>query len=646
MKAITRYIFILSLIVVAGCARMGTPDGGWYDETPPRVIGTSPADGSTNVKDRRFVIRFNEYIQLDNPTEHVVVSPYQEEAPDIRNLGKHLVIKLNDSLKANTTYTIDFSKAITDLNEDNPLGNYTYTFSTGDVIDSLEVSGYVLDAETLQPVKGILCGMYSNPTDTCFQTCGLERIGKSTDSGRFTVRGLSQQTYSIYALQDMEGDCMYTQPSEKLAFTDKYITPTIATAERQDTVWRDTLHIESISQQSYTRYLPDDIVLLAFTAEQTDRYLIKAERKEADRFKLFFSYGNMEEVKVRGLNFDATNRLLLESTLKKDTLTYWLRDTMLVNQDSLEVELTYLATDSTGVLQNQTDTLLLLPKVPYAKRQKETQKKVAEWEKQQERKKKRGEPYDSIYPATPLPIQMQSKNQMAPDENVILTFNAPLETVKHSGIHLYSKIDTLWYDARFRFEEDVARPRTYIIKAEWRPNIEYSLEIDSATLVDIYGKANSKYKQGIKVKSDDEFGTLLVSVTTEPGANYICQLLDNKPSVKKEVKVVNGQAEFFYIIPGTYYLKLIKDDNDNGKWDTGNYEKRLQPEEVYFYNQPVDCKAKWDVNLTWNPKALPLFKQLPSALRKDETTKKEKKLNRNQERARKLGVTYTPPKNY
>lgn len=646
MKLTLKLTLACTLIVLTSCARMGEPDGGWYDETPPRVISTSPADGSTNISGHKITIRFSENIKLDNPTEHVVVSPFQVEQPEIRNLGNRIIVNLKDTLKPNTTYTIDFSEAITDLNEDNPLGNYTYTFSTGDTIDSLQISGYVLDAETLTPVEGIFCGLYSNPTDTCFQTRGLERIGKTSDTGHFTVRGLAPQTYSIFALQDTDGDYMYTQKAEKLAFTPQQFTPTTILGERQDTIWRDSLHIESISRKAYTRFLPDDIVLLAFTAELTDRYLIKSERKEADRFRLIFSYGSNEEVKLRGLNFDHKDRLLLEPSIKKDTLTYWLKDTTLVNQDSLEVEITYSATDTMGILQSQTDTLLLLPKMAYAKRQKELQKKIDEWEKKQAKKRKRGEPYDSIYPIQPLTFQMLSKNQMAPDENVVITFPTPLQTINNDALHLYSKIDTLWYDSRFRLEADSLCHRTYLVKAEWRPDIEYSLEIDSAAFIDIYGKANDKFKQGIKVKSNDAFGTLLVSIATEPDANYICQLLDNKPTVKKEVKVMNGQAEFFYIEPGTYYLKLIKDDNGNGKWDTGDYDQRLQPEEVYFYEKAIECKAKWDVTLNWNPKALPLFQQLPSALKKESKNKKEKKVNRNDERAKKYGTTYSPPSYY
>ena len=136
------YILTLTLVVLSGCARMGQPDGGWYDETPPRVVGAMPADMATGVDSRHITIYFDEFIKIDNPTENVVVSPPQLEVPEIKGAGKRIIVQLNDSLQPNTTYTIDFSDAISDNNEGNPMGNYTFSFSTGKNIDTLQVSGY------------------------------------------------------------------------------------------------------------------------------------------------------------------------------------------------------------------------------------------------------------------------------------------------------------------------------------------------------------------------------------------------------------------------------------------------------------------------------------------------------------------------
>ena len=271
---------ILCLTAIS-CARMGQPDGGWYDETPPRVISASPAERSVQVKSKKIYINFNEYIKIENATENVVVSPTQLEEPEIKSQGKRIVVELKDSLKPNTTYTVDFSDAITDNNEGNPLGNYTYTFSTGEVIDTMEVSGYVLESENLEPVKGIHVGLYANLSDSVFKKEALLRVSKTDSRGRFVIKGVAPGKYRVYALQDADGNFFYSQKSEKIAFQHDIIVPSSKPDIRQDTVWRDSLHIDSIARVPYTHFLPDDIMLRAFTATLTDRYLVKNDRREA-----------------------------------------------------------------------------------------------------------------------------------------------------------------------------------------------------------------------------------------------------------------------------------------------------------------------------------------------------------------------------
>ena len=218
-------LMLLAAFLLGSCARMGQPDGGWYDETPPRILGAAPADKGTNVKNRKISIFFDEFIQIENATEKVVVSPPQLETPEIVASGKRIKIELLDSLKPNTTYTIDFSDAITDNNEDNPLGNYTYSFSTGDAIDTLEVSGKVLQAKDLEPVKGILVGLYSDLSDTAFTTKPMLRVSRTDGSGRFVIKGVAPGTYRVYALQDADGNYLFNQKSEMLAFSQEKIVP-------------------------------------------------------------------------------------------------------------------------------------------------------------------------------------------------------------------------------------------------------------------------------------------------------------------------------------------------------------------------------------------------------------------------------------
>ena len=636
---------------------MGNPDGGWYDETPPRVIGATPADRATNVTSQKVRIFFDEFIKIENPTEKVIVSPPQLEMPEIKATGKRIEVELKDTLKPNVTYTIDFSDAITDNNEGNPLGNYTYSFSTGDEIDTMEVSGYVLDAENLEPIKGIQVGLYpSDAPDSLFRTQALLRISRTDSRGYFVIKGIAPGSYRAFALQDADGDYLFSQKSEKIGFSRDVFTPSSKPDTRYDTIWQDTLHIERIVPIPYIHYMPDDIVLRAFTERQTDRMLIKTERKEPDRLAFYFTYGHDEVPVLRGLNFNSDGAFLVDrawnenaapakassskgsdqTALNADTITYWLRDTTLINQDTLLVEAQYYITDTLGQLVNYTDTLSMVAKVPYAKRQKQQQKIYDDWKKQQDKLKKRGEPYDSIMPIEPMKLTFEVPGQLDPDKNITLRSTFPFLKVDTTMIHLYTKIDTTWYQARY--ELTPVNSLTMRLRGEWRPNQEYSLEVDSAAITDLYGAANKKYKQGFKVKGYDAYGTLLVTLTGMKGQHVVAELLNGSDAVVKQATTDNGNAEFFYVNPGKYFLRMFVDHNENGVWDTGDYDADRQPEEVYYYPEEIECKAKWDITETWNPTSLPLYRQKPGKLVKQKADKQKTIRSKNADRAKQLGI--------
>lgn len=629
------------VLSVSSCARMGNPDGGWYDETPPHITGSTPADKGTDVKSKRIVINFDEYIKLDNPTEKVVVSPPQLEAPEIKGEGKRIVVELQDSLKKNTTYTVDFSDAISDNNEGNPLGNYTYSFSTGDHIDTMEVGGYVLNAEDLEPVKGILVGLQADLSDSAFTTLPLLRVARTDGTGHFIVKGVAPGTYRVFALQDVDGDYHYTQPSEEIAFGDKTVTPSSMPDNRQDTLWIDSLHIKDIVRVPYTHFLPDDYTLRAFTAKQTARYFVKASRELPERITVCFTYGNDSLPVVHGLNFNDHNAFLVDANLDQDTIYYWLRDTALVNQDTLRMSLSYMANDSTGALVNHTDTLELLPKIPYERRLKLQEHKQEEWAKTQKKRAKRGLAADSIMPPEPLDVDYGIGSSLDPDQNLRITFKTPLASIDSTKLHLYAKKDTLWYRAKFLFGQRPGKMMDYQLVSDWNPGTEYSVEIDSAAFTDIYGHKNSAMKRGVKVKSDDEYSSLFVTLSGMSGDSCVVQLLNASDGVVKEVETTDGNAEFYYVTPSKYYLRLYVDRNGNGQWDTGDYSKHLQPEEVYYYPEAIECRAKWDVSKTWSPKEAPLYRQKPLAITKQKPDAAKKQIRmRNAERAKKLGVQY------
>ena len=643
---------LLLTLLIASCARMGRPDGGWYDETPPHVVAAEPADGGTGVKAKKVHILFDEFIKIENASEKVVVSPPQMEQAEIKATGKRIEVELKDSLRDNTTYTIDFSDAISDNNEGNPLGNYTYSFATGDHIDTLQVEGTVLQADNLEPVKGILVGLYGEMDDSCFIKKPMLRVARADSRGHFIIRGVAPGNYRIYALQDQDGDYRFSQKAEQIAFSRDTITPSFCDAIRQDTTWIDSLHIKDITRVGYTRFTPDDIVLRAFNEPLTDRFLLKAEREKADHFTLFFSYGDTQMPTVRGLNFDAGETFIIEPSARRDTISYWLRDTALVNRDTLNVELTYRTTDTLGNLAIQTDTMQILAKQPYARRLKDAQKEYDDWHRKQEKKRKRGEPYDSVMPPKLLEPHIGVQSNFDPDRNISFAFDTPLASVDTTRIHLYARHDTLWYTTPLRFtpltvhmygdtvSTDTHSLRNYELRAEWQPNTEYSLELDSMAFTDIYGLVSASAKHGFKVRSLDEYSSVLFNITQGGEGNIVVELLNAQDKVVKRAKVIDGTAQFYYITPGKYYARLFFDGNGNGIWDTGDYASGRQPELTCYYPDEIECKAKWDVTLNWNPQARALDRQKPAAITKQKAEQQRKIQQRNRERARKMGIAY------
>ena len=630
------------MMMIAGCARMGQPDGGWYDDRPPQIIATTPADNGTGVKEKKVVICFDEYIKVEDATNNVVVSPPQLEMPEIKGAGKKIVVELKDSLKENTTYTIDFSDAITDNNEGNPLGNYTFTFSTGAQVDTMEVSGTILDASNLEPVKGIMVGLYADLEDSAFYTKPLLRVARTDSRGRFIIRGVAKGKYRAYALQDMDGDYKYSQKGEMIAFSDRIIEPTCGPDTRQDTIWRDSLRIDTIIRRGFTHFYPDDVVLRAFTVPLTDRYMIKNQRQEPERMDFFFSYGSDSLPKMRGLNFDADSAFIVDASIKKDTITYWLKDTALVNRDSLEIEYSYHITDTLGQLVPQTDTLLMVPKISYEKRMKMHEKELEKWQKQQDKFKKKGERYDSVWTPKPLDIRVTAPSSLTPESYLYFTMPAPLARCDTSKIHLQAKVDTLWVPQKFDWQPRPQSILSYRLEAVWTPGTEYQLEIDSAAFESIYGIVNDKMKSTLKCKSEEEFGSLVVKIAGLPDStSAIVQLLDKQDGVVKEARTQDdGSAEFYWLSEGKFYLRAFIDRNGNGIWDSGDFYKALQPEEMFYLPKVIEIKANWDITTEWNLNQARLDRQKPLEITKQKPEKEKQLKNRNKTRAEQLGIPF------
>lgn len=631
-KKITKALcFAILTILVYACASMGNPQGGPYDETPPKVVRSNPDNQTTNNKQKRISLLFDEYIKLENASEKIVVSPPQKEMPEIRTEGKRIDIELFDSLQPNTTYTIDFGDAIVDNNEGNPMGQYTYSFSTGSEIDTMEVSGNVLNAEDLEPIKGILVGLHRETDEKALRTKPFLRVARTNGSGFFNIKGIAPGRYHIFALQDADGDFLFNQKSEQIAFDTTVVVPYSTPDVRNDTVWHDSTHIDSIRYVPYTKFLPNDIVLRAFKEAGQDLHLLKIERPVPNRFTVYFTAPSDTLPVIKGFNFNPETAFLLEASEHKDTLTYWIKDTLTANLDTLKFSLTYLDTDTLGQLVLRTDSQELAAKKSRERIEKELKEKIEKWEKDNERLRKKGmatqkeNPFLKSY----MTAQLSSFGSMAPNQNVTITFGQPIERVDSTLFSFQKKVDTLWVDEPYLFLPVEGQVRSFRLYAEWEPGKEYKFVADTAAFTDIFGTESNKVECSIKISSLESFGALFIHLAI-PDTQAVVQLLDASGRIYRSVQTVKNRADFFYLQPATYYVRAFIDVNGNGVWDTGNYDEGLQPEPMYYFPKPIPVKVRMEIEQEWNPTSIPLTKQKAPEITKQKPDQEKKILRRNQ----------------
>ncbi|MBR5204050.1 MAG: Ig-like domain-containing protein [Bacteroidaceae bacterium] len=630
---------LLLMLVIIGysCASMGTPDGGPYDEMPPKFVRSTPRLHEVNAKSTKIELEFDEFIKLEKASEKVVVSPPQLEQPEIKVVGKKVVMELLDTLKEGTTYTIDFSDAIVDNNEGNPMGHFTYSFSTGASIDTMEVSGTVLNAEDLEPIKGIQVGLHKNLNDSALTTLPFDRVSRTDSRGHFIIRGVAPGKYRIYALMDGNQNYLFDSKTEMVAFSDSIIVPSMMPATRQDTLWKDTLTIDTIKTVGYTRYMPDDIILRAFKEENTRQYFSRSQRDKENHFILKFSAKADTLPTLTGLNFDSADAFIVEPNEGNDSICYWIKDSLVYQMDTLALQMNYLYTDTLNQLVPKCDTIYLANKLTREQREKLAKKAAEEKEKERKKKEKKGETIEPEKTAF-LKMNVDAPSSFDVNRNIALSFEEPVSRIDTSAIHLNVKVDTLWVETPFLFVADSLLPRKYEILAEWEPEKEYQLKIDSAAVVGLYGLHTNKVEQTLKVKKLDEYGTLLFNLQEAPSTSVV-ELLDNGGKVLRQQRISSeNTADFYYLAPNArYYVRLFNDRNGNGKWDTGNVEKGIQPEEVYYFPKVWEMKANFEFEETWNINVTPVDKQKLDEIKKQKPEETKKIQNKNLERAKKLG---------
>ena len=609
----TSYI-VLTILIAAllySCASIGRPTGGNKDIDPPVFTGSNPAPNSTNVKNQSIVLHFNEYIVLKDQSTKVVVSPAQKENPSIRANGKRINIELRDTLIPNTTYSIDFSDAIQDNNENNPLQGFSFAFATGDTIDTLQISGIVLNARDLEPQKEFFVGVHSCLDDSAFSKLPLERIARTNELGQFTIRNIKPGRYHIFALNDADRNYKFAR-SEDLAFLEEIIVPSVTEIETMDTVFTSQMVTDTIYKATHSLFLPNDILLSSFNEDYKSLYLVNNERTSDRRFNVLFSAPSdslptLEVLKPEG--FDNSKKwYILDNSQHNDTLNYWITDTMLIKSDSIRVNMRYLHTDTNDMRTFTNDTIYFNLK----KMKKKGNKKV---EKKKEEEGK--DSLDSIPQIQLLKFAAASSGTIDVYAPFRFKSEEPIDSINPAMIHLKQKIDTIWEDRGIvELKRDSASSiLNYKVEYDWEPGGTYGITIDSLAITGIYGLYNGTISQEFKVKELEEYSNLFFKVNVTDSA--FVELLDKSDKVVRTAPVENGMADLFNINTGEYYARIVLDANGNGKWDTGNYSQHLQPEEVYYFSKKLNLKQNWDIEETWDIYELPIDVQKPMAIKKN-----------------------------
>lgn len=590
---------VLLALIVYACANRGYPEGGPKDTTPPVVVAEVPVSYTKNFNKKRVEIYFNEFVQLKEINEKFIFSPPLKKNPKVSLKGKYVQISIPDTLKPNTTYSMDFADAIVDNNEGNPLGFYRYVFSTGEVIDSLELSGTVVNAESYEPMMNVLIGLYENHADSVPLLELPDYIARTDSSGNFRVTNLRDAVYKVVAIEDANKDKKYTPESEMFAFLDSTVHPIVLPMVKSDTfrlvesiLGRDTTYRDSIVTTEYLGYGPSNLLLRMFQEKLTQLYLVDDDRKERERLDFVFSIPAENKLQVRLWDTLATEPLpedwfFMERSAGKDTISLWIKDSTVYKKDTLNVILSYLRSDSIGQHTFYSDTTRYTFK--------EKKKNEGKGKKNPEEKPK----------MEFLEIKSNVGGDLDLGGRLWLEFDRPIDKSGLQGLRLSEKVDTLYQPMKFELEEDSLKVRRIYVDAPWKQSTEYLLELDSAAVYDIYGRFNNKMEKKFKVRSEEYYGKIQLTVKGVSG-NTIIQLYKSdeakaengkrKYNVVREKKITQDGEVVFDLLPeGKYKFRAILDTENSGVWNTGLYLKHRQPDEIIYLPAEISVKQNFDI---------------------------------------------------
>jgi hypothetical protein len=595
------------LIFNTSCANFGNgPSGGLKDTIPPVVVRTIPELRSKNFTGNDVRLTFDEFVISDEVSENLIISPPMKKRPLIKMKGKTLIVEFQEDLRKDRTYSLDFKDAVVDNNENNPIKDLRFSFSTGNTYDSLKVSGFVKNAYTQEPVEKALVLLYHQNKLTAVVDTIPDYIGKTDKDGFFVIDNLAKGTYRLFALTDADNSLTYNTTAELIAFDDSLIVPSAKYAARNDTVVKgnDTLLVTG-----HVDYLPKTRYLMMFEEEKFDQFLNSSKRSQGNRIDFYFAESLSDSFKVNLIKPKPQKEWsYIETNLKRDSITVWLTDTIFSNTDSLKFELQYEALDSLNKMYVKHDTLDMIYSIPKAPKAK--------------RKKDEPVPVPTINLTTNINSQAHDLYQ-----RILIEAPEPLTLFDTTKVKLYSVEDTVKTRISVQLKKDENSVRKYFIEYPWNENSNYELKVDSATAFNIYGHPSQKLDIKFKTQKEKFYGKIVLTLKGL-ASPAIVQLLGNNKDEKvlQKIQILeDGEIEFPYLKPEKYKLRIVIDKNKNGKWDTGYLAEGIQPEEVIYYPKIIKIKSNFEFRETWNIEYKPDYKKnlIDEDIEKEKARKKE-----------------------
>ena len=578
MKIWVRNIaFFVVAVLMIRCANVVTPSGGPKDDKSPVVLSATPQNNSTNFKGKTIHLTFDEFVTLNNPSNNVMISPPLSKKPTFRTSGKSVIIRFEEPLRPNTTYSIHFGDAIKDLHEGNVFKGYTFNFSTGSSIDSLSLKGKVISASTLSPMESLIVGLYTDDNDTLTLDSLPYKVKPSyittTDkNGIFEFSGLADKEYLIFALKDNNANLIYDLPNEEIAFHSDLVKPYYIDYHIiKDTIGNDSIVNDSIikvdsvpaaKKPEYPIY-----EMFAFIQEDSIQKVFKKELVENGLLRFVFRYpANNVEIKVLEETPETFNILPVYST-RKDTVLWYFTPC----KDSIWISI------NDGVNISDTTHYSLKPLESSSRRRRQKE--------------------DVIIRKLVAKNNIKA-NKIKPEQPLILSFNEPVVKIDQSEwLLLIENKDTIYRKSQLEQIDEYGFK--YQIVRDFKQDQKYQLIIPDSVFFGIRNVTNDSIKLNFSVQDESTLGNIYINVEIpENVPQVVIELTDEKgKTLDKQIITQSQELAFEYLDPGKYKLKATIDADANGEWSPGNFGRKLQPEKIIFYDKVLEVRANWDIDL-------------------------------------------------